>query len=147
MPHYQELSQEFSGNFTSPKPSCPCEAGECPRPFRPVGEASGPSESEADLGKAVKIGFGTDSGVPKHGDNAREFALMVKHGMTPIAALKAATSVDSELLGLSRSIGSLEPGKLADLVALPGDPLADITATARAVFVMKEGAVVPLKRP
>jgi imidazolonepropionase-like amidohydrolase len=95
----------------------------------------------------VKIGFGTDSGVSKHGDNAREFDLMVKHGMTPIAALKAATSVDSELLGLSRSIGSLEPGKLADLVALPGDPLADITATARVVFVMKEGAVVPLKRP
>jgi imidazolonepropionase-like amidohydrolase len=95
----------------------------------------------------VKIGFGTDSGVSKHGDNAREFDLMVKHGMTPIAALKAATSVDSELHGLSRSIGSLEPGKLADLVALPGDPLADITATARVVFVMKEEAVVPLKRP
>ena len=93
----------------------------------------------------VKVGFGTDSGVSRHGENAREFALMVKHGMTPIAALKAATSVDAELLGLSKSIGSLEPGKLADLVALPGDPLADITATARVVFVMKEGAVVPLK--
>ena len=93
----------------------------------------------------VKIGFGTDSGVSKHGDNAREFRLMVKHGMTPIAALKAATSVDAELLGLSKSIGTLEPGKLADIVAVPGDPLADITATERVVFVMKEGAVVPLK--
>lgn len=95
----------------------------------------------------VKVGFGTDSGVSRHGDNAREFALMVRHGMTPIAALKAATSVDAELLGLSRSIGSLEPGKLADLVAVPGDPVADITATTRPIFVMKEGAVVVPYRP
>ena len=94
----------------------------------------------------VKVGFGTDSGVSKHGENAREFVLMVKHGMTPIAALKAATSVDAELLGLSKSIGTLEPGKLADLVAVPGDPIADIAATGRVVFVMKEGAVVVPKR-
>ncbi len=95
----------------------------------------------------VKIGFGTDSGVSKHGQNAREFALMVKYGMTPIAALKSAMIVDAELLGLAKSIGSIEPGKLADLVALPGDPLADITATARVAFVMKEGNVVVPKRP
>lgn len=94
----------------------------------------------------VKVGFGTDSGVSKHGDNACEFVLMVKHGMTPTAALKAATSVDAELLGLSKSIGTLEPGKLADIVAVPGDPVADITATGRVVFVMKEGAVVVNKR-
>jgi imidazolonepropionase-like amidohydrolase len=95
----------------------------------------------------VKVGFGTDSGVSRHGENAREFALMVKSGMTPIAALKAATSVDAELLGLSKSIGTLEPGKLADLVALPGDPTDDVTATARVSFVMKEGAVVVHRRP
>jgi imidazolonepropionase-like amidohydrolase len=96
----------------------------------------------------VKIGFGTDSGVSRHGDNAREFALMVKYGMTPVDALKAATSADAELLGLSKSIGTLEAGMLADIVGLPGDPTADITATARPVFVMKEGAVVvPPKRP
>jgi imidazolonepropionase-like amidohydrolase len=94
----------------------------------------------------VKVGFGTDSGVSKHGDNAREFVLMVKYGMTPTAALKAATSVDAELLGLSKSIGALEPGKLADLVAVPGDPVADIAATGHVVFVMKEGAVVVNKR-
>jgi imidazolonepropionase-like amidohydrolase len=94
----------------------------------------------------VKIGFGTDSAVSKHGDNAREFQLMVKNGMTPIAALKAATSADAELLGLSKSIGSIEPGKLADLVAVPGDPLTDIAVTGRVVFVMKEGAVVVPKR-
>ena len=96
----------------------------------------------------VKIGFGTDSGVSRHGENAREFTLMVEHGMTPLAALKAATSVDAELLGLSRSIGTLEPGKLADVVALPGDPTRDISATRRVGFVMKEGTViVPPKRP
>jgi imidazolonepropionase-like amidohydrolase len=94
----------------------------------------------------VKVGFGTDSGVSKHGDNAREFVLMVKYGMTATAALKAATSVDAELLGLSKSIGTLEPGKLADLVAVPGDPVADIAATGHVVFVMKEGAVVVNKR-
>jgi imidazolonepropionase-like amidohydrolase len=95
----------------------------------------------------VKIGFGTDSGVSKHGDNAREFRLMVAHGMTPIAALKASTSADSELLGLSKSIGSLEPGKLADLVAIPGDPTQDITGTEHVVFVMKEGKVVKARNP
>lgn len=95
----------------------------------------------------VKIGFGTDSGVSRHGDNAREFVLMVKAGMKPIDALKAATSVDAELLGLSKSIGTLEAGKLADIVAVPGDVLADISATTRVVFVMKEGATVLQKRP
>jgi imidazolonepropionase-like amidohydrolase len=95
----------------------------------------------------VKIGFGTDSGVSKHGENAREFRLMVAKGMTPIAALKAATSADSELLGLSKSIGSLETGKLADIVAIPGDPTQDIKGTERVVFVMKEGKVVKTRTP
>jgi imidazolonepropionase-like amidohydrolase len=95
----------------------------------------------------VKIGFGTDSGVSKHGQNAREFRLMVGRGMTPIAALKAATSADAELLGLSKTIGTLEPGKLADIIAIPGDPVADITATEQVVFVMKEGKVVVKNRP
>ena len=72
---------------------------------------------------------------------------MVKFGMTPIAALKAATSADAELLGLSKSIGTLEAGKLGDIVGLPGDPTVDITATARVGFVMKEGAIVVPRRP
>ena len=67
--------------------------------------------------------------------------------MTPVAALKAATSVDAELLGLAKSIGTLEPGKFADLVAVPGDALADIAATEHVIFVMKEGAVVVRKGP
>jgi imidazolonepropionase-like amidohydrolase len=106
------------------------------------------SKTFADAVKlGVKIGFGTDSGVSRHGDNAREFQLMVKNGMTPIAALKAATSVDAELLGLSKSIGTLEPGKFADIVGLPGDPLADISVTSRVTFVMKEGVAVVPKGP
>jgi imidazolonepropionase-like amidohydrolase len=90
----------------------------------------------------VKIGFGTDSAVSPHGLNAKEFALMTQLGMTPIAALKSATSVDADLLGLSSKLGSLEKGKLADVVGIPGDPTADITATERVSFVMKEGKVV-----
>jgi len=99
------------------------------------------------VGLGVKIGFGTDSGVSKHGDNAREFRLMVAHGMTPIAALKAATSADADLLGLAATIGSLEAGKLADIVAIPGDPTADIAATGRVFFVMKEGRIVKPAAP
>jgi imidazolonepropionase-like amidohydrolase len=90
----------------------------------------------------VKIGFGTDSAVSPHGVNAKEFALMTGLGMSPIAALQSATSVDAELLGLSKKVGTLEEGKLADIVAIPGDPTRDITATERVVFVMKEGQVV-----
>jgi imidazolonepropionase-like amidohydrolase len=93
----------------------------------------------------VKVGFGTDSGVSPHGKNAREFRLMVGLGMPPIAALKAATSVDADLLGLSKTIGAIEPEKAADLVAVPGDPTKDITATERVVFVMKDGRIV--KKP
>jgi imidazolonepropionase-like amidohydrolase len=90
----------------------------------------------------VRIGFGTDSGVSRHGRNAREFTLMVRNGMTPAAALRAATSAGAELLGLSKTAGTLEPGKLADVVAVPGDVLADVSATERVLFVMKEGRVV-----
>jgi imidazolonepropionase-like amidohydrolase len=90
----------------------------------------------------VKIGFGTDSAVSPHGINAREFALMTGLSMPPIAALKSATSVDAELLGIAGRTGTLEPGKLADLIAMPGDPIADITATERVFFVMKDGKTI-----
>jgi imidazolonepropionase-like amidohydrolase len=89
----------------------------------------------------VKIGFGTDAGVYPHGMNAMEFQLMVEHGMKPIAALKAATSADADLLGLSATVGTLEAGKLADIIAVPGDPSADIRQTSKVRFVMKEGKI------
>jgi len=91
--------------------------------------------------KGVKIAFGTDAGVSKHGRNADEFELMVKHGMTPADALKAATVNAADLLGLGAEIGSLEPGKRADLIAVSGDPLSDVTVLKRVGFVMKDGRV------
>jgi imidazolonepropionase-like amidohydrolase len=93
------------------------------------------------LARGVKIGLGTDAGVYPHGRNAHEFVLMTGNGMKPIDALKAATSLDAELLGIEQVTGSLEKGKWADIVAVPGDPLKDISATERVVFVMKEGII------
>ncbi|SNT13531.1 Pro-Hyp dipeptidase. Metallo peptidase. MEROPS family M38 [Sphingomonas laterariae] len=90
----------------------------------------------------VKIAFGTDAGVSKHGRNADEFELMVKHGMTPMTAIVAATTNAADLLGLKDQIGSIEPGKAADLIAVAGDPLADVTVLKRVGFVMKSGDVV-----
>jgi imidazolonepropionase-like amidohydrolase len=90
----------------------------------------------------VKISFGTDAAVFPHGQNAKEFKLMVDLGMTPIDTLKSATANDAELLGIAQKVGTLEKGKVADIVAMPGDPTSDITATERVSFVMKEGKVI-----
>lgn len=90
----------------------------------------------------VKIAFGTDAGVSKHGRNADEFELMIKHGMTPVDALKAATVNAADLLGLESEIGTIEVGKSADLIAVAGDPLADVAVLKRVDFVMARGAVL-----
>jgi imidazolonepropionase-like amidohydrolase len=90
----------------------------------------------------VKIAFGTDSGVSPHGTNAKEFTLMVEHGMSPLAALRSATSDAAKALGMEDEIGTLEPGKLADVIALAGDPFQDIHTTEKVVFVMKSGSIV-----
>ena len=90
----------------------------------------------------VKISFGTDAAVFPHGQNAKEFKLMVDLGMTPIDALKSATANDAELLGIAQKVGTLEKGKFADIIAMPGDPTSDITATERVSFVMKEGKII-----
>lgn len=89
----------------------------------------------------VRIAFGTDAGVSKHGRNADEFALMVQHGMTPMAAIQAATVNAADLLGLSSEIGSLEPGKRADIIAVDGDPLTDVSVLTSMDFVMRDGRV------
>ena len=90
----------------------------------------------------VKIGLGTDAAVYPHGQNAKEFKLMVDLGLPAIEALRAATSSDADLLGIAQKVGTLEKGKLADIIAIPGDPTTDITATERVSFVMKEGKIV-----
>lgn len=95
----------------------------------------------------VKIAFGTDAGVSLHGRNADEFELMVKHGMSPAEAIQAATVNASELLGLSDQVGTLEVGKHADLIAVDGDPLADVTVLKTVAFVMKGGSEQRLQAP
>ena len=90
----------------------------------------------------VKISFGTDAAVFPHGQNAKEFKLMVDLGMQPIDALKAATGNAADLFGIAQKTGTLEKGKLADVIVMPGDPTADITTTERVSFVMKEGKII-----
>jgi imidazolonepropionase-like amidohydrolase len=91
--------------------------------------------------RGVKIAFGTDAGVSKHGRNADEFELMVKHGMPASEAIKAATVNAADLLGLASEVGTLEAGKRADLIAVSGDPLKDVTVLKKVEFVMKDGRV------
>jgi imidazolonepropionase-like amidohydrolase len=95
----------------------------------------------------VRVAYGTDAGVYPHGWNAKQFAHMVKWGMTPIQAIQAATLNASDLLGWSDRIGSLEAGKFADVIAVPGDPLADVSVLERVSFVMKGGEVVKRASP
>ncbi|MGN6512920.1 MAG: amidohydrolase family protein [Lysobacteraceae bacterium] len=89
----------------------------------------------------VPIAFGTDAGVYPHGENAHEFELMVQAGMPPAFALQAATTHAAKLLRMDKDVGTVEPGKYADIVAVPGDPLADISVMKRVDFVMKGGRV------
>ena len=90
----------------------------------------------------VRIAFGTDSGTYPHGMNARQFASMVKYGMTPLEAIRSATVVAAELLGWSDRVGALEPGLFADLVAVEGDVMNDVDLLTDVAFVMKGGRVV-----
>ena len=93
------------------------------------------------ISMGVRIAMGTDAGVYPHGRNAEELHLLVEHGMRPIDALKSTTSVDAELFGIDDRTGTLEAGKLADVVAVPGDPIVNIRAVEKVLFVMKEGVV------
>jgi len=92
----------------------------------------------------VKIAFGTDTGVSKHGDNAQEFGLMVGAGMPAATAIRAATVEAAALLGRTAEVGTIEPGKLADIIAVAGDPVVDVGQLGHVRFVMHGGAVVKL---
>lgn len=111
---------------------------------RPKAAAIGPL-IQATFARAykagVKIAFGTDAAVFPHGDNGKEFAYMVEAGMPPLEAIRAATLSAAELLRAPLPLGSLEAGFAADLIAVPGDPLTDISALQRVAFVMKDGVV------
>ena len=111
---------------------------------RPKALAVGP-QIQGTFAKAYKAGvkilFGTDTGVSKHGDNAREFRLMVEAGMPPMESIRVATSAPAKFLGLDDQVGSIAVGKLGELVGVPGNPLDDITVMERVVFVMKDDKV------
>ena len=102
--------------------------------------------SKANFGIAykagVKIAFGTDSAVTKHGDNADEFAMMVESGMTEMDAIRSATVVAAEVVEMSDTLGTIESGKIADIIAVDGNPLADITALQSVSVVIKDGKQV-----
>jgi imidazolonepropionase-like amidohydrolase len=115
-----------------------------PAIVRPKALAVGPQIQET-FGKAWKAGitimFGTDCGVCAHGDNAKEFGYMVEAGMPVMDAIRSATIVPARYLGIDDRLGSLEPGKVADIVAVPGNPLDDVHVLERVSFVMKDGVI------
>jgi imidazolonepropionase-like amidohydrolase len=131
----------LAGNWVAEKAKID---GFFPELVQPKAAAIGPliKETFARAYRAgVPIVFGTDSGVSAHGDNAQEFALMVEAGMPPMEAIASATSVAAEFLGIADTHGSLEAGKQADVIAVPGNPLDDIRSMERVLFVMKGGTV------
>lgn len=120
------------------------EPGYFPEIVRPKAAAIGPAirQTFSKAWKAgVKIAFGTDSGVSPHGENAHEFELMVEGGMPPMKAIQSATLEGARLLRVEEKLGTLEATKIADVVAVQGNPLDDISAMRNVVFVMKEGEI------
>jgi imidazolonepropionase-like amidohydrolase len=107
---------------------------------RNLGEAHRQNFAKA-VRAGVKMSFGTDAGVCPYGIAARQFAFMVKYGMTPMQAIQSATSSAADLLGKSDVLGSIKAGKYADIIAVSGDPLADVRVLENVSFVMKEGKV------
>jgi imidazolonepropionase-like amidohydrolase len=131
----------MAGNWVAEKAKID---GFFPDLVRPKAAAIGPliQQTFAKAYEAgVKIAFGTDSGVSAHGDNGLEFVLMVEAGMKPIEAIRSATQSAADLLKISDRLGTIEVGKLADLVAVKGDPLAQISLLQQVSFVMKDGVV------
>ncbi|MEC7471070.1 MAG: amidohydrolase family protein [Pseudomonadota bacterium] len=131
----------LAGNFVAEKAKID---GYFPDIVRPKAAAIGPL-IQATFGKAYKAGvniaFGTDSGVSAHGDNAQEVALMVEAGMPPAEAILSATVNTAKLLDVEETLGTLEAGKLADIIAVKGNPLTDISVLEHVQFVMKDGKI------
>lgn len=131
----------LAGDWVAEKAKVP---GYFPEVVRPKAASIGPMiyDTFRKANEAgVKIAFGTDTGVSPHGENAREFELMVANGMSPMKAIQAATLTASKLLKIDDRLGTLEPKKIADVVAVKGNPLEDIKAMRDVIFVMKDGMV------
>ena len=130
-----------AGRFVADKSQ---EDGYFPAIVRPKAAAVGP-QIHATFARAyeagVTIAFGTDAGVSPHGDNALEFVYMVEAGMEPMEAIRSATMTAAELLGVEGDLGSIATGKLADVIAVDGNPLDDVSILQNVNFVMKEGAI------
>jgi imidazolonepropionase-like amidohydrolase len=131
----------LAGRFVAEKAQ---EKGYFPDVVRPKAAAVGP-QIESTFAKAWKAGvtiaFGTDCGVSPHGANAQEFVYMVEQGMPPMAALQSATMTTARLLGVEDELGSIAAGKLADIIAVTGDPIEDISLLSLVDFVMKDGVI------
>jgi len=131
----------IAGDFVAQKAKVP---GYYPPQVAAKAAAIG-SQVLATAGRAyragVKIAFGTDAAVYPHGENAHEFELMVQAGMPPLYALQAATIRAAQLLKQDKNLGNVTAGRVADLIAVPGDPLADVSVMKRVSFVMKDGVV------
>jgi imidazolonepropionase-like amidohydrolase len=108
---------------------------------RAIGQLQRQNWSKA-IRAGVKAAFGTDAGIFPHGENAKQLAVYVRYGMTPAQAIRSATSVAADLLGRARDVGTLQPGRYADLIAVRGDPLADVRVLETVPFVMKGGKIV-----
>lgn len=131
----------FAGRFVAEKAEV---SGYFSDLVRPKAAAIGPKIQETfarAYAAGLKIAFGTDCGVCPHGENWREFGFMIEAGMPPMKAIQSATVSAAELLGEADRLGAIEPGKLADIIAIPGDPLADADRFGRVSFVMKGGVV------
>lgn len=130
-----------AGRFVAEKAKT---AGYFPEIVRPKAISIGPQIQDT-FARAyrggVKIAFGTDTAVSAHGDNAKEFGYMVEAGMPPLEAIRAATLHGATVMGMDKQLGTIAPGKLADIVAVPGDPQQDIAVMTRMGFVMKDGVV------
>jgi imidazolonepropionase-like amidohydrolase len=121
-----------------------------PEIVRPKAGAVGP-QIQATFAKAYKAGvtiaFGTDCGVSPHGTNALEFVYMVEAGMPAMEAIRSATLTTAELLGVQQELGTIEAGKLADIVAVSGNPIEDVSRLQQVTFVMKDGRVYRNESP